>query len=178
MMPLIPIADFERAKKRMRLGLHPAVLAAVEKSVLQRPGAPNAGLRPRANVGVVSLGTGTNPGHSRPVPPGGDMRAAMDPLAGQQYRTYLQGNAETGGLREVHVYGSGANRQVRSFNRQSTPELQARIGSTLQQQLSNTATAHDKLLAMAVRQAAAGSLSRAPFQTHRFSRKPGLMQRY
>src|SRR3954447_21408679 len=103
-MPLIPTADFERAKKRMRLGLHPAVLAAVEKSVLERPG-PNAGLRPRANVGVVSLGTATNPGHARPVPPGGDTRAAMDPLAGQQYRSFLQGNADTGGVREVHVYG-------------------------------------------------------------------------
>jgi hypothetical protein len=177
MMPLIPTADFNRAKKRMKLGLHPAVLAAVEKSVLERPG-PNAGLRPRANVGVVALGTGTNPGHARPVPPGGDMRAAVDPLAGQKYRTYLQGNAETGGLREVHVYGSGANRQVRSFARQSTPELQARIGSTLHQQLSNTATAHDKLLAMAVRQAAAGNLGRSPFLTHRFTRKPGPMQRY
>jgi hypothetical protein len=176
-MPLIPTADFERAKKRMRLGLHPAVLAAVEKSVLERP-APNAGLRPRANVGVVNLGTGTNPGHARPVPPGGDMRAAVDPLAGQQYQTYLQGNAETGGLREVHVYGSGANRQVRSFARQSTPALQARIGSTLQQQLSNTATAHDKLLAMAVRQAAAGSLARPPFRPRQFARKPGPMQRY
>src|SRR3954467_13985568 len=142
MPPVIP-QHFLDAKKRMKMGLHPAVLAAVQRAVVaqsapaRRPAAP--ALRPRANVGVVDLGTGVNAGHARPVPPGGDMRAAIDPLAGRHYHSYLQGNADTGQVREVHVYGTGANRQVRSFARKNTPELQARIGSTLRQQLSNTA---------------------------------------
>jgi anti-sigma factor ChrR (cupin superfamily) len=125
----------------------------------------------------VDLGTGVNPGHARTVPPGGDMRAAIDPLAGRRYHSYLQGNADTGGVREVHVYGTGANRQVRSFARKNTPELQARIGSTLRQQLSNTATAEDKMIALAHR-AAAGRVAQNPMQTRKFARKPGPMQRY
>jgi hypothetical protein len=56
------------------------------------------------------------------------------------------------------VYGTGANRQVRSFARKVTPQLQEQIGSTLRQQLSNTATAEDKMLALAHR-AAAGQLA-------------------
>jgi hypothetical protein len=173
-MPLIPRPQFDAAQKRMKLGLHPAVLAALERSMLAGQAAPP---RPRENVGMVDLGTGTNPGRPRPAAPRGGIGAGLDPLAGQQFHTYLQGNADTGKVREVHVYGTGQDRQVRSFNRQVTPQLQQQIGSTLRQQLSNTATAEDKLLALAHR-ATLGQLARPPLQARRFSRKPGPMQRY
>jgi hypothetical protein len=176
MPPVIP-QHFLDAKKRMKMGLHPAVLAAVQRAVKQQPTAPVTAPRPGPNTSVLDLGMGVNPGRARAVPPGGDMRAAMDPLANQRYHSYLQGNADTGGVREVHVYGTGANRQVRSFVRKNTPELQARIGQTLNQQLSNTATAEDKLLALAHR-AAAGRVAVNPMQPRRFARKPGPMQRY
>jgi hypothetical protein len=179
MPPVIP-QHFLDAKKRMKMGLHPAVLAAVQRAVVEKTAParrPTAAPRPTQNTSVVDLGTGVNPGHARTVPPGGDMRAAIDPLAGRRYHSYLQGNAETGGVREVHVYGTGANRQVRSFARKNTPELQARIGSTLRQQLSNTATAEDKMIALAHR-AAAGRVAQNPMQTRKFARKPGPMQRY
>jgi hypothetical protein len=86
MPPVIPQHLLD-AKKRMKMGLHPAVLAAVQRSVEQakrqlQQSAPQPALRPRGNTGVVDLGTGVNPGHARAVPPGGDTRAAMDPLAG------------------------------------------------------------------------------------------------
>jgi hypothetical protein len=181
MPPVIPQHLLD-AKKRMKMGLHPAVLAAVQRSVEQakrqlQQSAPQPALRPRGNTGVVDLGIGVNPGHARAVPPGGDTRAAMDPLANQRYHAFLQGNADTGGVREVHVYGTGANRQVRSFARKVTPQLQEQIGSTLRQQLSNSATAEDKMLALAHR-AAAGQLAQRVGSKRRFSRNPGPMQRY
>src|SRR4051794_15003628 len=102
MPPVIP-QHLEIAKKRMRQGLHPAVLAAVQRA------APSPGAGRQAYEG-----TAVNPGHARPVPPGRSAFAAADPLAGQRYRSFVQQDPE-GGLREVHVYGSGANRQVRAF---------------------------------------------------------------
>jgi peptidoglycan hydrolase-like protein with peptidoglycan-binding domain len=216
MPPVIP-QHFLDAKKRMKMGLHPAVLAAVQRAVAGKGGQadpttlPNDpasirrfqqfhGIRPTgavdaatqaqmqrvrttlapavgATTGMVDLGTGVNPGHARAVPPGGDARAAIDPLANQRYHSFLQGNAATGDVREVHVYGTGANRQVRSFARKVTPQLQEQIGSTLRQQLSNSATAEDKMLALAHR-AAAGQLAQRVGSKRRFSRNPGPMQRY
>lgn len=165
-MAILPPPVFNAAKKRMRLGLHPAVLAAVESSIAHRAGEPSPGARQQAY-----LGSAVNPGHARPVPAGGDMRAAADPLANQQYESYLQKDPE-GGLREVHVYGTGQNRQVRAF----TPKT---VAPSALQQLSNTATAHDKLLAMAVRQAALGNLPAGGVgEQRKFSRSPGILKRY
>jgi hypothetical protein len=196
MMPLIPTRDFNIAKKRMKLGLHPAVIAAVEQATTQptshllaskRAADPSrygtlaqqtAGAFNRGEI-PVSLGSGVNPGRARTVPPGvQDARARIDPLAGQRYDASLRRTAG-GQLQEIHDYGDG-RRMV--FSRKPsaalTQRLQGALGPSAAQQLSNTATAHDKLLAMAVRQAAAGSLAHPPFRPRRFSRKPGPMQRY
>lgn len=163
MPPVIP-QHLVDAKKRMKMGLHPAVLAAVARS---------------APANALAIGGGVNPGHARRVPAGGDMRAAMDPLAGQRYRSYLQQD-DRGRFREFHVYNTPQGRQVRSFLRAAdSPALQAGVGRavTAAQHLSNTATAEDKMIALA-HKAAAGKLARNPFQARKFSRKPGPMQRY
>jgi hypothetical protein len=187
MPPVIP-QHFLDAKKRMKMGLHPAVLAAVQRSVEQaKRGIQQPSLAEQTfsafNRGEIplSLGAGVNQGHARTVAPGGDMRAAMDPLAGQRYRAMLQ-RTQAGQLQEVHDYGGG-RRMV--FTRQPSQSLIPRItaanpnlaGQTLNQQLSNSATAEDKMLALAHR-AAAGQLAQRVGSKRRFSRNPGPMQRY
>lgn len=160
-MPILPPNVFNQAKKRMKQGLHPAVLAAVENSVAHRSGEPSPGAGQQAY-----LGGGVNPQAARTTfgrPRGGS-------LGGRQYDSYLQRDPE-GGLRMLHVYGTGANRQVRAF----TPK---NVAPSALQQLSNTATAHDKLIALAVRQAAAGGLAGGVGVKRKFSRNPGPTQRY
>jgi peptidoglycan hydrolase-like protein with peptidoglycan-binding domain len=211
MPPPIP-PHFQLAKKRMRQGLHPAVVAAAQRAIeaektklaghAARPdpgylpndpatirrfqqfhGVPATGhadaatqalmQRLRTTLGPAAgarrqvwEGTGVNPGHA-PAATGGDARP--DPLANQQFQRFLQKDPE-GGLREVHVYGTGQNRQVRAFTR-TRP-----VSTSVMQQLSNTATAHDKLLALAVRRAAAqtgGALARNPRKKRVFNYSGG-----
>jgi hypothetical protein len=164
MMPLIPQRDFNRAKKRMQMGLHPAVLEAVQRAE-QAPAAPTGGA-------MVALGSGVN---QRPGPTAFG-RPAMGSRQGQSFKSYLQQDAN-GGLKEVHVYGSGANREAVSFKRKLTPELTARVGQSVNQQLSNRATAEDKLLAMAARQAAVDPRLTTGMARRRFSRSPGTLRR-
>lgn len=168
MPPVIP-QHFIDAKKRMRMGLHPAVLAAV-----QRSGLSPAARTPAAPVGgaMVALGPGVNQRQG----PTAFGHPTMGSRQGQSYKSYLQQDAH-GGLREVHVYGSGADREAVSFRRQLTPQLTARVGQSVNQQLSNTATAEDKMIALAHR-AAAGPFAHRVGTKRRFSSRPGPMQRY
>jgi hypothetical protein len=64
-----------------------------------------------------------------------------------------------------------------SFKRKLTPELTARVGQSVNQQLSNRATAEDKLLAMAARQAAVDPRLTTGMARRRFSRSPGTLRR-
>lgn len=159
MPPPIP-EHFKLAKKRMRQGLHPAVIAAAARAA----GAPSPGAGTQ-----VYAGTGVNTRGTRP-PAGGDARSAVNPLANQRYKRYLQRDPE-GGIRELHVYGTGQNRQVKAFNRLGP------VAPSLMQQLSNTATADDKLLAIAARRAAAGNLAHDPRKKRVFNYRGGGFSR-
>jgi hypothetical protein len=182
MMPLIPQRDFNRAKKRMQMGLHPAVLEAVER---QLPAVSPSALRgvraggSRAEVlsdtmqPGVPAGTGVN---SRPA---AGLAGRFRGRQGLQYQRFLR-QGPGGVVQEVHDYGGKADAQV--FNRKLTPEIQALLaqqrGPTPGQHLSNTATAEDKLLAMATRQAMVDPRLTTGMNRRKFSRTPGMLRRY
>jgi hypothetical protein len=99
-MPLIPQRDFDRAKKRMQMG---CTRRSSRPSSVASSGSP-----PRPDRTSASSRSGPARTPAARVPPRRSASAAgRTPSPGQQFRTYLQGNAETGGLPEVHVYGSG-----------------------------------------------------------------------
>jgi hypothetical protein len=181
MMPPVIPQHLEVAKKRMRQGLHPAVLAAVARSLTEAPTREGQVQAYNQRQGRIDLGTAVN---QTPVVPGGNVEAAQT-RAGQRYRTLIE-RAAGNKIRELHVYGSGQNRQVMAFNRAPSAALTARLQSALGQQktvpsvaqhLSNTATAEDKMIALA-HKAAAGKLAAGVGSRRRFSSKPGPMQRY
>lgn len=160
-MPLIPSQDFNRAKKRMQLGLHPAVLAAVERAVQQ----PRSQVISNTLQPGVAAGTGVNQG--------GPLRSAA--RAGKTYQTFLK-QGPGGKVQEIHDYGGDLGSVT--FDRKPTAQIQSLLAQSPAQHMSNTATAEDKLLAMAVRQAATGGLAGGLGVRRKFSRAPGPMIRY
>jgi hypothetical protein len=190
MPPVIP-QHFLDAKRRMKMGLHPAVLAAVQRIASQpHDGAPRDlgrhGTLAQQTLGAfnrgeipLSLGSGVNrmsSGLANASLYGGEGGATA--RLGRTYQRELR-RGLGGRIQEVHDYGGRLGSVV--FDRKPTPELQAMAAqrsATLAQHLSNTATAEDKLIALAHRQAAAQGLGSGVGQKRRFSRKPGPMQRY
>jgi hypothetical protein len=179
MPPVIP-QHLEVAKKRMKMGLHPAVLAAIQRSlagVREASDPSRHGTLAQQTAGAfnrreipLSLGRGVN---QRPGPTAFG-HPVMGSRQGQGYDASIQRTAG-GGWQEVHDYGNG--RRV-AFARKPTQALMQRIvaaNPTLNQHLSNTATAEDKMIALAHRAAVA---RQNPLKDRKFARKPGPMQRY
>jgi hypothetical protein len=179
MPPVIP-QHLEVAKKRMKMGLHPAVLAAIQRSltgVREASDPSRHGTLAQQTAGAfnrreipLSLGRGVNQ-RSGPTAFG---HPVMGSRQGQSYDASIQRTAG-GGWQEVHDYGNG--RRV-AFARKPTQAVMQRIvaaNPTLNQHLSNTATAEDKMIALAHRAAVA---KQNALQDRKFARKPGLMQRY
>src|SRR3954471_23770411 len=111
MPPVIP-QHLEVAKKRMKMGLHPAVIAAVQRSLQAKTSPPNpgrygtlaqqtAGAFNRGEI-PLSLGPGVN---QRPGPTAFG-RPVMGSRQGQSYDASIQRTAG-GGWQEVHDYGGG-----------------------------------------------------------------------
>lgn len=165
-MPFLPPAQFGLAKKRMRNGLHPAVIAAVNNAMA------DTGLRAQRGPDTLYDTKGArytpNAGARRQVDAGVGHSARGD------YAKFLQQDPE-GDVRELHVYNQNGKRQVMAFHPGTVdPQLQARLNPTAKQHLSNSATAEDKLLAMAARQVAmGGALAQRVGSRRRFSRNPG-----